>query len=49
MVSVYLIDVALAPVALALAFAGEQRPWSILLVLPLLALLSVFSRERRRD
>jgi putative nucleotidyltransferase with HDIG domain len=47
MVSVYLIDVALAPVGLALAFAGEQRPWSILLVLPLLALLSVFSRERR--
>jgi putative nucleotidyltransferase with HDIG domain len=47
MVSVYLIDVALSPVGLALAFAGEQRPWSILLVLPLLALLSVFSRERR--
>jgi HD domain len=47
MVSVYLIDVALSPVGLALAFAGEKRPWSILLVLPLLALLSVFSRERR--
>jgi HD-GYP domain-containing protein (c-di-GMP phosphodiesterase class II) len=47
MVSVYLIDAALSPVGLALAFAGEQRPWSILLVLPLLALLSVFSGERR--
>jgi putative nucleotidyltransferase with HDIG domain len=47
MVSVYLIDAALFPVGLALAFAGEQRPWSILLILPLFALLSVFSRERR--
>jgi putative nucleotidyltransferase with HDIG domain len=47
MVSVYLIDAALSPVGLALAFAGEQRPWSIALILPLLALLSVFSRERR--
>jgi HD-GYP domain-containing protein (c-di-GMP phosphodiesterase class II) len=47
MVSVYLIDAALSPVGLALAFAGEHRRWSILLILPLLALLSVFSRERR--
>jgi HD-GYP domain-containing protein (c-di-GMP phosphodiesterase class II) len=47
MVSVYLIDAALFPVGLALAFAGEQRPWSILLILPLFALLSIFSRERR--
>ena len=47
MVSVYLIDAALFPVGLVLAFAGEQRPWSIVLILPLFALLRVFSRERR--
>jgi putative nucleotidyltransferase with HDIG domain len=47
MVTVYLIDIALAPVGLAVAFATEGRDWALLLVLPLLALLSVFSRERR--
>ena len=47
MTTVYLIDAALAPVGLAVAFATEQRPWALLLILPLLAVLSVFSRERR--
>ncbi len=47
MPTVYLIDAALAPVGLAVAFATEQRPWALLLTLPLLAVLSVFSRERR--
>jgi putative nucleotidyltransferase with HDIG domain len=47
MVSVYLVDAALFPVGLVLAFAAEERPWSIMLILPLLALLGVFSRERR--
>src|SRR6185437_13156628 len=31
----------------AVAFAGEQRDWAVLLVLPLFGLLAVFSRERR--
>jgi HD domain len=47
MAGIYLIDAALSPVGLAVAFAAEDRPWAVLLVLPLLALLSVFSRERR--
>jgi putative nucleotidyltransferase with HDIG domain len=47
MVSVYLVDAALFPVGLVLAFAAEDRPWSIVLILPLIALLGVFSRERR--
>jgi putative nucleotidyltransferase with HDIG domain len=47
MAVVYLIDAALSPVGLALAFATEDRPWAIFLVLPLLGLLGVFSRERR--
>jgi putative nucleotidyltransferase with HDIG domain len=47
MVSVYLVDAALFPVGLVLAFAAEERPWSIVLILPLFALLGVFSRERR--
>ena len=47
MVVVYLIDAALSPIGLAVAFAGEQRDWAVLLVLPLFGLLAVFSRERR--
>ena len=46
MTSVYAIDAALAPVGLAMAFATEDRAWAVLLVLPLLGLFSVFSRER---
>jgi len=44
---VYAIDAALAPVGLAMAFATDQRPWAVLLVLPLLGLLTTFARERR--
>ena len=44
---VYLIDAALAPVALAVAFAAVQTPYAVLLGLPLIALLAVFSQERR--
>ena len=47
MVSVYVVDAALFPVGLVLAFAAQERPWSIVLILPLIALLGVFSRERR--
>jgi putative nucleotidyltransferase with HDIG domain len=44
---VYLMDAALAPVGVAVALAGTQHRWSVLLVLPLFGLLKVFSRERR--
>ena len=47
MATVYAIDAALAPVGLAVAFATEERSWAVLLILPLLGLLGVFSRERR--
>ena len=42
-----LVDCALAPVALAVAVASNGRPWSVLIVLPLVALLQVFARERQ--
>jgi HD-GYP domain-containing protein (c-di-GMP phosphodiesterase class II) len=41
------IDAMLAPAGLAIAFAAAVSPVAILLVLPLCALLDVFSRERR--
>ena len=44
---VYLIDAALAPVGLAVAFAAAESPHGFVLGLPLVALLAVFSRERR--
>src|SRR3954470_23328984 len=44
---VYPIDAGLASVGLAVAFAAEHRPWAVLLIAPLFALLSVFSTERR--
>jgi putative nucleotidyltransferase with HDIG domain len=47
MTRVYLIDAALSPIGLAVAFAGEHRSWSTILILPLFGLLTVFSRERR--
>ena len=43
---VYLMDVALSPVGLAVAFATEQHRWAVLTVLPLFGVMSVFSRER---
>jgi putative nucleotidyltransferase with HDIG domain len=43
----FLVDTALAPIGLAIAFAADGRPLSVLLVLPLLALLAEFARERR--
>jgi HD-GYP domain-containing protein (c-di-GMP phosphodiesterase class II) len=43
----FLVDTALAPIGLAVAFAAADRPLSVLLVLPLLALLAEFARERR--
>ena len=45
--SVNLMDAALAPIGLAIAFATEQSPYAFALALPLVGLLSVFARERR--
>ena len=45
---VYLVDAALAPVGLVLAFATRAHPELVVLVLPLVALLRNFSRERRQ-
>jgi HD-GYP domain-containing protein (c-di-GMP phosphodiesterase class II) len=47
MVWVYAIDAGLAPVGLAIAFAAASSPYGVVLALPLVALLSVFARERR--
>jgi HD-GYP domain-containing protein (c-di-GMP phosphodiesterase class II) len=44
---VYLIDACLAPVGLAAAFASVESPYGFVLALPLIALLSVFTTERR--
>jgi putative nucleotidyltransferase with HDIG domain len=43
---VYGVDALLAPVGLAIAFGAVDRPWLVLLELPLAALLMVFARER---
>jgi HD-GYP domain-containing protein (c-di-GMP phosphodiesterase class II) len=43
----FLVDAALAPVGLAVALAAQEHPAAVLLVLPLLALLGEFARERR--
>jgi HD-GYP domain-containing protein (c-di-GMP phosphodiesterase class II) len=45
---VYLVDAALAPVGLALAFATRAHTELVVLVLPLVALLRNFSRERKQ-
>ena len=47
MLRVYAIDAGLAPIGLAVAFASQTSPYGVLLALPLVALLSVFARERR--
>jgi HD-GYP domain-containing protein (c-di-GMP phosphodiesterase class II) len=43
----YLVDAGLAPIGLAIAFVAFDAQAAIILVLPLLALLAYFSRERR--
>jgi HD-GYP domain-containing protein (c-di-GMP phosphodiesterase class II) len=43
----FLVDAALAPIGLAVAFAATGQPLAVLLVLPLLGLLAEFARERR--
>ena len=47
MASVWVIDAGLAPIGLAVAFASAQSSAGVLLGVPLIALLTVFSRERR--
>jgi len=47
MTLVYLIDFGLAPIGLAVAFAAQGNATGVLLALPLVVLLRVFSRERR--
>jgi putative nucleotidyltransferase with HDIG domain len=44
---IYTIDLALAPLGLAVALAAVEHRWAVLLIAPLLALLRSFSRERR--
>jgi HD-GYP domain-containing protein (c-di-GMP phosphodiesterase class II) len=43
----FLVDAALAPVGLVVAIAAAGRAWGVLVVLPLVALLQVFARERQ--
>jgi len=45
---IYPVDAALAPVGLVLAFATRAHPALVVLVLPLVALLRNFSRERKQ-
>ncbi|HEY3758231.1 MAG TPA: HD-GYP domain-containing protein [Solirubrobacteraceae bacterium] len=44
---VYLIDLALAPLGLAVALAAVHHRWAVLLIAPLFAILRLFSKERR--
>jgi HD-GYP domain-containing protein (c-di-GMP phosphodiesterase class II) len=44
----YVVDVTLAPIALALAFATHAHPELVVLALPLVGLLRYFSRERQQ-
>jgi HD-GYP domain-containing protein (c-di-GMP phosphodiesterase class II) len=44
---VFLVDLLLAPISLATAFAARAVPYGFLLGLPLVGLLALFARERR--
>jgi HD-GYP domain-containing protein (c-di-GMP phosphodiesterase class II) len=48
LVDVYLIDLLLSPIALLAAFGARPHPLAAVGVLPLVALLAYFARERRR-
>jgi len=43
----FLVDAALAPIGLAVAIASHGNAWTMLVVLPLVALLKFFARERQ--
>jgi putative nucleotidyltransferase with HDIG domain len=44
--TIYLVDALLSPIGLLAAFASVGERWAFLLVVPLLGLLAIFSRER---
>ena len=44
--AIYLVDALLAPIGLLAAFATVAEPWAFTLVLPLVGLVAIFSRER---
>jgi putative nucleotidyltransferase with HDIG domain len=44
---VYLLDLALAPLGLAVALAATAHHWAVLLIAPLFGILWLFSKERR--
>jgi putative nucleotidyltransferase with HDIG domain len=44
---VYLLDLALAPLGLAVALAATGHGWAVLLIAPLFGILRLFSKERR--
>ena len=44
--AIYLVDALLAPIGLLAAFASIDQPWAFALVLPLVGLVAIFSRER---
>jgi hypothetical protein len=48
MALVYGVDLALAPVGLLVAFVAVSRPYLVVLVLPLVALLKLFAQEREQ-
>jgi HD-GYP domain-containing protein (c-di-GMP phosphodiesterase class II) len=43
----FYVDASLAPIGLAVAIASQGRVWTMIVVLPLVALLKVFARERQ--
>ncbi len=43
---IYLIDMALAPLGLVVAFAAVDQPWAVILIAPLFWVLMRFSQER---
>ena len=46
--NLYLVDLCLTPVGLAIVMAADGRPYAALLALPLVALLAVLAGDRRR-
>jgi HD-GYP domain-containing protein (c-di-GMP phosphodiesterase class II) len=44
----FAVDTMLAPLGLLVAFTAYGRPWTLVLVLPVLLLFSTFARERQR-
>jgi putative nucleotidyltransferase with HDIG domain len=44
---IYLLDAALSPLGLAVAFAASQHRWAVLSIVPLFGIMKLFSNERR--